>query len=287
MVGNGSVQKICLICKQDCAAKPRVRDNQGRYYCKACIANRKQEQTAGAIPIDTAQPPPMKTCSVCVRPMAPGTVVCMNCGHDTRKGIQTSALVQKSRTKKGKRELKCKACGYDMTGAPSLVCPECGIHLNISRKERMIRGDAKNIVRNAYLYPAICILAGLISSAIAFATMGDIKDFAYYLVVYAVSIPIGMIVFFFCSLAFMGFNAPIQLVALQIAAVFALSDVANILISELPLFFWMSIFLQIWILGLLLAKLCDLDTMDAWIVAIIMFLIRWGAMIGAVVYFDL
>lgn len=32
----GAPEKVCVICGQDCAGKPRVKDPQGRYSCKSC-----------------------------------------------------------------------------------------------------------------------------------------------------------------------------------------------------------------------------------------------------------
>lgn len=41
-----TAMKICQICKEDCSTKARVRDPEGKYYCKSCL----DERTAQAAP---------------------------------------------------------------------------------------------------------------------------------------------------------------------------------------------------------------------------------------------
>jgi len=40
---NTQRAKICGICAQDCSNRPRTRDDQGRYYCRACVERAKRE----------------------------------------------------------------------------------------------------------------------------------------------------------------------------------------------------------------------------------------------------
>lgn len=51
MPGSGA-SKVCQICHQDCARKPRAKDAEGRYYCEECLAQRRAEAAlrAGAEP---------------------------------------------------------------------------------------------------------------------------------------------------------------------------------------------------------------------------------------------
>lgn len=37
-----SFSKTCVICGQDCSKRPRVKDQRGRYYCKACHEKRRE-----------------------------------------------------------------------------------------------------------------------------------------------------------------------------------------------------------------------------------------------------
>lgn len=280
MAGNASTQKICLICKQDCAGKPRVRDNEGRYYCKSCLANKKQEQERnGAIAIEKTEMPAMKTCSVCIRPMAPGTVVCMNCGHDTRKGIQTSSLVQKTRTKKGERELKCPNCGYDMTGAPGLTCPECGHRVDIARPDRHIKSARNDTVRDAYRKPILMILIGLVGVSLFMSMFGQGDDLPTYFLFYAISVPIGILGFFLCCMIWLGFDAPWHLTALNLAAVYAVTDLVQACAGLIPIPLVPLLISLLCYMGLL-SSMLDLEWEDTWLVAVVTFLIKAGVILG-------
>lgn len=39
-----SGEKICVICGENCAGKPRVKDPKGRYYCRACYEEAQQKK---------------------------------------------------------------------------------------------------------------------------------------------------------------------------------------------------------------------------------------------------
>ncbi|MBN1345655.1 MAG: hypothetical protein JXQ73_23385 [Phycisphaerae bacterium] len=38
-----TVQKVCRLCGEDCAERPRVKDHKGRYYCRACYVKAWQK----------------------------------------------------------------------------------------------------------------------------------------------------------------------------------------------------------------------------------------------------
>ncbi len=49
--------KICVVCGQDCANTPRMKDTHGRYYCKACYGQAvARRQSASNVP---SPPPPL------------------------------------------------------------------------------------------------------------------------------------------------------------------------------------------------------------------------------------
>jgi len=35
-MGAAGIQKVCVICGEDVANRPRTKDQQGRYYCNPC-----------------------------------------------------------------------------------------------------------------------------------------------------------------------------------------------------------------------------------------------------------
>jgi len=118
---QSSAQKICVICHQDCSARPRVKDKKGRYYCRQCYEDarqRKHAQTAAptpppppASPMDdgdelglleelaqqVASAPTVEQqssqCPSCKRPMPPEAIVCVGCGYNRRLGQHVSPAV--------------------------------------------------------------------------------------------------------------------------------------------------------------------------------------------------
>lgn len=46
MAGAG---KICIVCGEDCADRPRIKDGRGRYACKACVEAKRGSGAAGVV----------------------------------------------------------------------------------------------------------------------------------------------------------------------------------------------------------------------------------------------
>eukprot|EP00913_Durusdinium_trenchii_P006311 g5923.t1 len=109
--------KTCVICGQDCAGLPRLKNDKGQYAHKACVTNKQTPQPnhepeadpyaldddAGLAmddllgdldPTDNA-PGPRAACPSCGNALADGAVVCMGCGHNTQTGKTLSSKVLK------------------------------------------------------------------------------------------------------------------------------------------------------------------------------------------------
>ncbi len=123
-----SASKICVVCGQDVAGKPRVKDAAGRYMCAGAC----QEKAAAAAkaaakpaPAPRAVTPPPKAppvakpagegsvlgdlissspmlnsamCSECGNPMPGGAVICTRCGFNTQTGkaLKTAVIKEKA-----------------------------------------------------------------------------------------------------------------------------------------------------------------------------------------------
>jgi hypothetical protein len=99
--------KVCQVCKQDCSARPRQKDAQGRYTCKECLdkaaARRASPKAQSAAPevdpglaaalagVDQAAMTPCSNCGILLKPDA---VLCTACGFDISKGRATRTRVQ-------------------------------------------------------------------------------------------------------------------------------------------------------------------------------------------------
>lgn len=124
-----AVKKPCVVCGSECDGKARVKDPQGRYYCRACYDRKSAEveaktgravrspydppsadapyeashgadegamnfaalaAAAAAAPVDATA---MATCPSCHGALTPGSVFCVGCGHDLRTGAKASVKV--------------------------------------------------------------------------------------------------------------------------------------------------------------------------------------------------
>lgn len=124
---GSSVRKPCVFCGVECDGQPRVKDPQGRYYCKPCYDSRESRRGAGASqqPRTPAGSPSREssdqddpmidlaalasaasaapaaasaalTCPACASSLAPGSVFCVGCGHDLRTGAKAATKVLKA-----------------------------------------------------------------------------------------------------------------------------------------------------------------------------------------------
>jgi hypothetical protein len=113
--------KTCRICNQDCSSKPRVRDPEGNYYCRACLEERKAEQAAAAAAQGALDPfeagalaadegyeladlmgdvgpgAGATACPQCGNEMRAGSALCVHCGYDPAKGksLRTAVSVER------------------------------------------------------------------------------------------------------------------------------------------------------------------------------------------------
>lgn len=103
--------KICIKCAQDCSTKPRTKDSQGRYTCKACAdaapapKRPASPKPAAAIPADDdaammaalmADSPADLTenCPSCGSGLVPGSVLCTICGYNKETGRTTGKTMK-------------------------------------------------------------------------------------------------------------------------------------------------------------------------------------------------
>jgi len=117
------LEKICVICHEDCSTRPRTKDQHGRYYCKPCYESaisakraKLSEASQPPTPIENdpapsldmidastmigladevaatdpepipALSPTASNCPGCDQPLPFGTKLCVNCGINVTSG---------------------------------------------------------------------------------------------------------------------------------------------------------------------------------------------------------
>ncbi|MCA9289201.1 MAG: hypothetical protein KDA05_11485 [Phycisphaerales bacterium] len=326
---SGNVQpgpaKMCVVCRRDCAGRPRTKDAAGRYVCIDCVERIKVRRAAEAAvlepdPIDPANEPvdittsladdtrpaprpgasdhrnhppaepedsgiiPLasddglgpaasgldapRTCPNCSILLARHAVICTACGYDTRSGHLLAGPDEGGP--------KCVSCGYSLKGIKNQRCPECGT-LNTRQNKRALAEAkaARDVVREAYTKPLIMFGVGLAISVVA-AMIGagslsaGFTATAAYLIAYAIYVPLGVAVFLLCCLVWLGFDAPIHLIALRLAAVYAVTDAVGVFVAFIPLGIIQMAIIVIVHVGLL-QDMLELDLTDAILVGLLTF----------------
>ena len=297
--------KICAICGEDCSDRPRVKDRTGRYYCKPCEAKAAvaagvaaaapaattsatiptPDETYDLIEIDEPHVAGEKACPVCMLKISADAVVCVHCGYDERKGIQSSTLVEGKRTADGRVTLPCAKCGYDLTGLHAPVCPECGTIVGTTHRERIDSTVSREVARREYTKPIVMFVAGTLATLGYYALIGRPLAVAPSLIVTAIALPVGMIVLWLCCLGWIGFNAPFHLNALRLVGMYAVVAFLLVATSWLPYrFIWIGVcgMLYAW----LMAEMMDMDRSDAAIISLLTFIAVLVLSLVALRYFS-
>ena len=306
------MSKICGICGEDCSDRPRVKDRHGRYYCKACAAERArtdddaapgvaagtaggavgaaaasarpddadtfdlEEVDPGARPmpieiLDNAEP--TRNCPMCFRSMPRDAKICVSCGYDPAKGIQSSTRIVKKAGKgwaQRSRGYRCDTCGYDLAGLPEPVCPECGTRVDLSRRARLDEQIRSQTFHMEYKKPLFWFAIGFVVVGISLAVKGKPMGFVGYVVLLAMQLPFMLAGLWLCQKTFLGDVGTIPLNTVRIASALALGGAVD---EILPISFFFITPGTIVYLGVLM-DLFDIDLADAIWVTVVMFLTK-------------
>lgn len=301
--------KVCVRCGQDCSDRPRVKDDQGRYCCKACLEKGSSHAPARSNPVDSGgdgqwdaglgeafdaldlEPVALpesnvKPCAGCGRPMQPGAVICVACGLNQVTGQSAGLTLLGAEDGQGaaagasSRPVRvCSKCGYDLTGLKTPRCPECG---TVSVKKRGIdldREAAEKAYKWEYIKPLIILgVCGAIETAILFHNYRGMALLEATVIVLA-RVPVGIVAYLACAFAWLGFENTFKLTIVKLLGVFAAVSLATTVSLLIPFGFYrlsLSFFAQVW----MLSDLMDMEYSDAAFVSAITSVVMIAAYFG-------
>jgi hypothetical protein len=312
--------KVCVVCKEDCSKRPRTKDAQGRYVCEACVqklqAKLEAQPAAEAAPsapavakrsgdrqfvqqdaktfdkplglegglADTS----VRRCPACEAEMEYAGRICKSCGHDLSSLRLNKVPKDLAARMKGQlnvpAQTTCKGCGYDMRGAPSDVCPECGKKLRMPKNQSMLDSE-KQARRELYRPPIILMIVGWVLTIGLLATLGSAAPEAILIAFlgWLVIVPIAMAAFWVCSLFYIEYDAPWHATALRLAGIYAAVQVPTALGTAVGIRAFGI--LGLGLLWLLYMKVLELELHEAIVMGIVTRVLIFGVTFGLVAAF--
>ena len=185
--------------------------------------------------------------------------------------------VPPAQAKQDAKPLPCPECGYDLRGLRDGQCPECGLKLTYSvmRRAQDLRAGVKpqGGFERKPIYMATVGL--LLSGSVWWMSAGDAGLVAFG-VDFVFTVTIGWLVFFLCSIAWIGFDQPLRTTFVQ--TVGALGMFAGIwsVMMLIPVPGLIRSVLGFFILMGLLGDALDIDYQDAGIIAIIVSVLKFA-----------
>lgn len=112
--------KVCSVCAADVSDKPRVRDAQGRYYCKPCEERLRAERAARGA---SGRPAPTSATKAPATPPVPAA----GGASDDEIGLDLSDVVRAEASASASL-MACPSCGSSLPSGARL-CAQCGYDL--------------------------------------------------------------------------------------------------------------------------------------------------------------
>lgn len=298
----------CSTCGADLATRRRFRNAAGRLFCGACAARIRQfagasvpasvaaslsppgesrePQLEPLIPLlDPPQAPPsdeiiplidtpedavgsgqVRRCESCNCVIGRNSILCHRCG------AAGGRLVAEPPQEDGR---VCEECGYNISGLPSRRCPECG-HVQEGagrrnpRKRRPQTPEERRIALWAYLNPTLILLSGLSIACAIMAMRAGMFGVAAQLIVFGVQVPTSFIAYCIVAVLWIGFDMPLPMVAVRIAAACAVANAVWAFVGMAPLPIIPFVIVPLTFLGMMV-KLLEIEFVEAIVISFVSF----------------
>ncbi len=274
----------CGKCGADVTHAKRMKDSKGRYFCEPCAAALRERAAAklgpmaGSAPHDAAEKVVRATPAASLDDgtiaLADEPAAMMAAPVPVAESSATSGAETRAR-KKGSARV-CVQCGYDLRGLRTPTCPECG---TVNSKHARAKADERQTLRGMYVKPLIMAGVGVVIACLVFWLRG--VPVPFYLLYYAAAVPVGFLAYIALSIAMIGFDEPLGVTFVRIAAVLAVADACTSAIDAIPYIGWYAWPLEGFIYTGLLMSVMELDFEEARIVALVTFVLHLGLYLSA------
>ena len=176
---------------------------------------------------------------------------------------------------KQEEPLLCPKCSYDLRGLRSDRCPECGKMLTQSAV-RQAENKRDGINDSSWYDPRAVLFAavGLVMGGTAWGLFEGPAGVLQFAVYFAVTVVIGWVVFFVCSVMWIGFDQPLRKTIVQMIGAYGLySGVASVL-ELVPIPGIITFFVSMAVLVSLLSEMLDIDLQDAIVISLIVIIAK-------------
>ena len=175
------------------------------------------------------------------------------------------------------KPLPCPECGYDLRGLRDGVCPECGQKLTYSviRKAQDKRAGVKDPSGFEMKFVLMAIVGLALSAAIGWGIDGAAGVLALG-IDFVFTVVIGWVVFFVCSVAWIGFDQPLRTTLMQTIGAFGIFAGIWAVMSLVPVPGLVRSVVGFLILTGLLADALEIDYQDAGIIAIVVSVMKFA-----------
>lgn len=145
-MADGRTEKICVICGEDCAGRPRTKDPKGRYYCTPCYQRLRESRAAAR---RAPKPDPVATQDAAdeVIPLEPVGPDGAPLGDDLVIPLEEIEQPTPQPVATPDATVPCPSCGV-MLASGVKVCVDCGINVESGRSIVTSRGLDENIVHH-------------------------------------------------------------------------------------------------------------------------------------------
>lgn len=130
---QGSTSKVCVVCQEDCAGRPRVKDKQGRYFCEPCYEEaRRRMQEKQAVSTKSMETPELagETCDETA--IDEPVVDEFNDDPPMLNDLVDQLAPTMPQTKETPRT-QCELCG-ELIPVDAVLCTSCGYNRKTGEK---------------------------------------------------------------------------------------------------------------------------------------------------------